>query len=697
MKTWQKIVLGIAIFFLILILSLPAIVRSVAESKGSEILKRELTIGSIGLGLFSGEFEIENLKISNKEKSGVFVAFSNLFVKIDLGELIYGNDIKISSIRLDEAEINVWQNDTIFNFSDLLESEETEEVEKDEPSNSTLYIDKIEVSNTRLSYNDKLLNIRFLLSDFNTIISNFNTADNKLDIKLNSTLNERGKIDLNYKMDLNSMAYNGNVDLKNFPISAIEGYLKESMNFNQLVGGFSFKGNFEGNINSMDVKLANSLIDIEKLALVDSFGSTTLAFPKTNVQIDSFDLLKEYYKFGEINLVKPTLEFVMYDTVNNNFAHVFKLDEEVVEDTTISDSVETENIDSTATEMYYYVKNFILDSANVFYEDRSLTTPFYFDVRNVYTSIESISPNEDVIPIDITANLCDDGNLKSSIKYYPKNLHDFNLNFDIENLEMTSISPYLYEYVGHKTLDGDFEMHSTNTVVADKLKSKNKIIIHDFFINNKEKRDGIINAPVKVALGALRNLKNKIKLNVPMKGDFSDPEFKVKKLIVTTLLNIVTKAAATPYNGVAKVFSRKSDEEIIIKSNSVLSGVTNAEKQIIDQVLSQAKKDKSTSIKVTVYAPNKDAKGKILTEMNNKKQYFNDWQILEKDNLNKVDFVMCELTDSQNQINLTDKEIDLLIKNRVKSVEDYIKLFMSSKINVSVVYIDAEVGKSPLY
>ena len=698
MKIGKKILIGIALFILIFILSFQFIVKKIAEAKGAEILERELTIEDISLGLFSGDFEIEGLKISNKDKSDVFVALSRLNISIDLGEIIFGDKIHITSLSLDNSEINIWKNDTLFNFSDLLERNEPAN-SKDTPSrNRVLAIDILKINNAKISYSDQTLNTRFDLENLNILMANFNTNENLVNLKLNSKINNEASLDLIYRLNMNSGIYEGEIDLNDFYLDGIKGYLSNAMNISEINGALDFKGVFIGNLETMGLQLNNSVVDLEKFILVDSMGNTAMAFPKTTIAIHSFDLLKEQFEFEKINVLAPTLEYVMLDTVNNNFSHIFRLDEKVGNeiDTLAIDSVETIVFDtigrdtSVKEEIYYFVKNFLLDNANVYYKDQSLTIPFQFDIGNLTTSIDSIWPNQNVNPINITANLCDSGIFKMNILYYPKKRDDFGLNLDIDKMEMASLSPYLYEYIGHKTLSGHLEMHSKNTVISNKLKGENKIIIHELFLNNKEKKEGIVNLPIKLALRVLRNLKNKIKLNVPIKGDFSDPEFKIKKLLVTTLLNIVSKAAATPYNGVTKVFTRNNVDDIGWKSNSILTDLNNYERQLIDQFLYQYKKDKKVKINLNIFKPNGTAKTKISNEIASRNQYFKDWRITEKENINKVDLTMIFSYKNTKGKMLNDEEIKKLTEAKVSKILNYTSLHGISKETVIVNYLNIE-------
>jgi len=57
-----------------------------------------------------------------------------------------------------------------------------------------------------------------------------------------------------------------------------------------------------------------------------------------------------------------------------------------------------------------------------------------------------------------------------------------------------------------------------------------------------------INAPVKLGLALLTDRDGVIEVNLPIQGDMSDPEFSVGQIVMRAFVNLLVKAAASPFS-----------------------------------------------------------------------------------------------------------------------------------------------------
>lgn len=53
--------------------------------------------------------------------------------------------------------------------------------------------------------------------------------------------------------------------------------------------------------------------------------------------------------------------------------------------------------------------------------------------------------------------------------------------------------------------------------------------------------------PVKLAIALLKDRKGEIKLDIPVKGSLKDPEFSLGGVIIKILINLLVKAATSPF------------------------------------------------------------------------------------------------------------------------------------------------------
>ena len=67
--------------------------------------------------------------------------------------------------------------------------------------------------------------------------------------------------------------------------------------------------------------------------------------------------------------------------------------------------------------------------------------------------------------------------------------------------------------------------------------------------------------PVKLAVALLKDRKGRIDIDLPIRGDLKDPDFKYGRVVISTLLNLLTKIVASPFTLMGKLIPGGGAEE----------------------------------------------------------------------------------------------------------------------------------------
>jgi hypothetical protein len=92
------------------------------------------------------------------------------------------------------------------------------------------------------------------------------------------------------------------------------------------------------------------------------------------------------------------------------------------------------------------------------------------------------------------------------------------------------------------------------------LKSENLITLDRFTFGDKVNSPDATKLPVKLAVAILKDRQGRIELDVPIEGSLDDPEFRLHKVIVRAIVNILTKVATSPFSLLGALFGGKSEE-----------------------------------------------------------------------------------------------------------------------------------------
>jgi hypothetical protein len=95
-----------------------------------------------------------------------------------------------------------------------------------------------------------------------------------------------------------------------------------------------------------------------------------------------------------------------------------------------------------------------------------------------------------------------------------------------------------------------------------KIKGTNKILLDKFYLGEKNDSPDATHLPVGLALALLRDKNGLIDIDVPVQGDLDDPKFRITGVILHALLNLVTKAAMSPFSLLGHLFGGGSSEDL---------------------------------------------------------------------------------------------------------------------------------------
>ena len=94
---------------------------------------------------------------------------------------------------------------------------------------------------------------------------------------------------------------------------------------------------------------------------------------------------------------------------------------------------------------------------------------------------------------------------------------------------------------------GTLNVESHTIILKNELDSKNSVLIHKIDVEDKVKNiEPEFSIPMKVGLYLLKDRKDDIKIDLPVKGNITDPEFSFGKIIWKTFCNLIVKVALTP-------------------------------------------------------------------------------------------------------------------------------------------------------
>jgi hypothetical protein len=190
------------------------------------------------------------------------------------------------------------------------------------------------------------------------------------------------------------------------------------------------------------------------------------------------------------------------------------------------------------------------------FTDRHIEPDYSSSFFEVGGKISGLSSEENKFAdVDLRGTLENSAPLEITGKINP--LRDdlyVDLKISFRNMDLSPITPYSGRYLGYAIQKGELSLNLQYLIVKNKLDSQNNIFLDQFTLGKKVESPKATKLPVKLAIALLKNRRGEIDLNVPVSGYINDPEFSIGKIIIKMLLNLLVKAATSPFALLGSIF-----------------------------------------------------------------------------------------------------------------------------------------------
>jgi hypothetical protein len=211
----------------------------------------------------------------------------------------------------------------------------------------------------------------------------------------------------------------------------------------------------------------------------------------------------------------------------------------------------------------FSIGSIVISNTSASYTDRSLTPNVNMTVLEFGGTIAGISSSNRSQPADVnlSAKVNGAGPVNITGTLYPFNVTGTNdLKITLNDMDLTPVSPYSGKFAGYRIALGKLNLDLAYNLVGTRLKSTNIITLDRFTFGEKVASPEATQLPVRLAIALLKDRNGQILLEVPVDGSLDDPEFHVGKVVWETVLNILAKAATSPFSLIGAAFGGGGEE-----------------------------------------------------------------------------------------------------------------------------------------
>jgi len=455
-------------------------------------------------------------------------------------------------------------------------------------------------------------------------ISTIKKSKGKLDLACR--FNEKGTVSAKGTVGINPVFADLNTKLKGLRIRALQPYFTDKVKIDVTGGSFSTTGRlsldasrnkqiaagYKGsaglyNLIAVDKLHSDDLVKWKALRLnrID-FGYNPMYVNVEEIVLDDFYTRLIVDAEGKLNLQAIVVEKTPRDDPP---AKVEKKEK-------VSASEEGEALFKSVG-----INRVRLTKGHVNFTDKSIDPVYAADLVKIEGTVSGLSSAEDKLAdVYVSGKLDDYAPLVVAGKVNPlsENFHA-DLRVTFKNIDLSPMTPYAGKYVGYTVQKGKLSLDLTYLIEKGKLDSKNNVFLDQLTFGDKVDSPDATNLPVKLGVSLLKNRAGEIDLDLPVSGDLGDPEFGIGKIIVKIILNLLVKAATSPFSLLGAVFGG-GEELSFLEFDSGRSELTDTSHTKLD-TMTQALYDRP--------ALNLDIEGHVDLEQDGEglRQHFFDKQL----------------------------------------------------------------------
>ena len=364
---------------------------------------------------------------------------------------------------------------------------------------------------------------------------------------------------LSYALDLNGhshlkgtgslaltpVALQTTVDVASVRLADFQPYISEYSRVLMADGSLSLQGDIEFGPEEQ-LRFTGACTISELRTKDDTQGEDLLGWKALRLKGIALEQTPLQLRINTIELDAPVVNLVVREDGRLNLASLTRDSEEKPEP---AEKAIEANEGTEAAPLDLRIDKIVLNKGSAKVQDRSISPSYGSTIDQLQGEITGISSEPNSLAqfrfdarIDQQAPLILSGTM-NPLTRTPR----LDLALDFKNFNLSPLSPYSGKYVGQKTEKGKLNLDLHYDIKGSQLQSENKVFLDQFTLGERVDSPDATSLPVNLAIALLKNRSGEISLDIPVQGDLDDPEFSVGGVILQVIVNLLTKAATSPF------------------------------------------------------------------------------------------------------------------------------------------------------
>ena len=207
------------------------------------------------------------------------------------------------------------------------------------------------------------------------------------------------------------------------------------------------------------------------------------------------------------------------------------------------------------------VERLRIEQGTLHFADRSLATPFAATIGELSGTVSGLASGADEparLRLDGRVQPFGTARIRGTIALAAPATHT-DIRASLRNLRLESFNPYVAKFAGYRIASGRLSAELRYEVRDGRLVGANQLAFENMQLGEKLEQKGLLDLPLDLAVALLADSKGRINLDIPVRGDLSDPQFDLGAIVARAVGNVVRRIVSAPFRALAALFGGDGD------------------------------------------------------------------------------------------------------------------------------------------
>ena len=556
-------------------------------------------LSPVNLQMTEGKVQLADFRLSeagSREPVLTVPSFGIDGISLDLSK----RELGIGTAALTGADIRAWlAEDGVINFKPLFApvpqpQEAAEQVAQPGQGSAppwSVDVQAVEVAKTRVEFEDRTLTMPAQLS-----LENVQMTAKDLHVPLRGSipvttgfrLNQEGMVDGRGTLQLDPLQVSLALKLEHIGLPPFQPYLDRTMLVDIKDGELEVDGEviYRSRPESDPMLRYVGQVGINKLHVADRvsgkefLGWTALGLRKMAVEVSPTKV-----KIGEIALRDPAVQLITGKDGVLNLSQLMRKPEAAATPTTPA-AVRESSPKNAPPPTPIEIDVVRLSKLSATFVDESIDPVVATGITDLSGTIKGLSSRQ-VAKADValSGKVDEVAPLKIQGQINPLSEDTFtHLTFVFQGVDLTAVSPYAGKFVGYPITKGKLSLDLMYQISKKQLVGENKLLVDQLTFGEKTDSPDATSLPVRLAVGLLKDRRGRIDIDMPVRGDLTEPDFRYGRVVLNALVNLVTKVATSPFSALGGLVGGGGEDLQFVEFVPGSEELSEVERKKIDSV-----------------------------------------------------------------------------------------------------------------